>query len=146
MSATRLLQRLLQLLQKGPQMLRATSTHQPRGLSPPELDLRLHGEAPFGCSSKVLPQIYVCRPSGLHHVRRWHISSAVTPPKSNSHRNPQSLALWRRFHTRVTALPNQAIRIYGKTGLTDTALNAVLHCLNSGTRHPFNRLLTSKAL
>ena len=29
-------------------------------------------------------------------------------------------------------------------GLTDMALNAILHCLNSGTRRPFNRLLRSE--
>ena len=100
---------------KGPQMLRATSTHQLvselRG--PPQLDLQLGGNSPFGCSARVLPLIYVCRPSGLHRARRWHISSAVTPPKSNLYRNPQSLALWCRFHTRGIVLPNQTISING---------------------------------
>ena len=45
----------------------------------------------------------------------------VTPPKSNSHRNPQSLARGARSTSRGTVLPNQAIGVYGKTGLTDMA-------------------------
>ena len=45
----------------------------------------------------------------------------ATPPKSNSHRNPQSLARGARSTSRGTVLPNQAIGVYGKTGLTDMA-------------------------
>ena len=48
-------------------------------------------------------------------------AQSVTPPKSNSHRNPQSLARGARSTSRGTVLPNQAIGVYGKTGLTDMA-------------------------
>ena len=126
---------------KGPQILRATSTHQLvselRG--PPQLDLRLVGESPFGCSARVLPLIYVCRPSGLHRARAQQLL----------HPNPNRTAIlkaWPSGASFTPEVPYCRTQGFVLTGLTDMALNAVLHCLNSGTRHPFNRLLRSKDL
>ena len=64
-----------------------------------QLDLRLDGESPFGCSSRVLPQTCVCRPSGLHHARRWHISSAFTPPENALAPNSSKLCCAARVPT-----------------------------------------------
>ena len=79
-------------------------------------------ESSFGGLARVLPQTCVCRPSCLPSCSNVGTTAqSVTPPKSNSHRNPQSLARGARSTSRGTVLPNQVIGVYGKTGLTDMA-------------------------
>ena len=79
-------------------------------------------ESSFGGLARVLPQTCVRRPSCPPSCSNVGTTAqSVTPPKSNSHRNPQSLARGARSTSRGTVLPNQTIGVYGKTGLTDMA-------------------------
>ena len=70
----------------------------------------------------------------------------VTPPKSKSHRNPQSLARGSRSTCRGTALPNHAIGVYGRTGLTDMASCCRCAASTRGLAVIDNRFLRSDAL
>ena len=96
--------------------------------------------------ARVLPQTCVCRPSGLHHARRWHHSSVSYSTQIQLAPQSSKLGSCARSASRGTILRNQAIGVYGKTGLTDMASCCRCTTLNSGTRYPFNKLLRSEAL
>ena len=72
-------------------------------------------------------------------------AQSVTPPKSNSHRNPQSLARGSGSTSRGTALPNHAIGVYGRTGLTDMASCCRCAASTRGLAVIDNRHLRSEA-
>ena len=111
-------------------------------------DRTLDSESSFGGLARVLPQTCVCRPSCPPSCSNVGTTAqSVTPPKSNSHRNPQSLARGARSTSRGTVLPNQAIGVYGKTGLTDmdsccrctASVRGLAVIVNIGARAPCQR-------
>ena len=103
-------------------------------------------ESSFGGLARVLPRTCVCRPFLPSCSNVGTTAQSVTPPKSNSHRNPQSLARGARSTSRGTVLPNQGIGVYGKTGLTDMASCCRCAASTRGLAVIDNRLLRSDAL